>query len=103
MEIPYQNHRSYGLHTYIRNHSLSKNERLSTNIKVVLYVAFIRSVMSYVCPSGSMRWIFTLEDHFGDKQHTTVRTQHVGSLQELTITALTMSLFLASLGTAWRT
>jgi hypothetical protein len=37
--------------TFIRIDSLFKNERLSTNIKLTLHKAPIRSVRSYVCPS----------------------------------------------------
>jgi hypothetical protein len=36
--------------TFIRIFSLLKSERLSTNIKVTLHKAPIRSVMTYACP-----------------------------------------------------
>jgi hypothetical protein len=36
---------------YIRTYSLFKNGRLSTNIKLTLYKALIRSVMTYACPA----------------------------------------------------
>jgi hypothetical protein len=35
--------------TFIRIYSLCKSERLSYNIKVVLYKALISSVMTYAC------------------------------------------------------
>jgi hypothetical protein len=35
------------LRTFIRNYTLSKSERLSTNFKVTLHKAMIRSVMTY--------------------------------------------------------
>jgi hypothetical protein len=37
------------LRTYLRTYSLFKSERLSTNIKLKLYKAPIRSVMTYAC------------------------------------------------------
>jgi hypothetical protein len=39
------------LHTYVRTYSLFKSECLSTNIKLALYNALIRSVMTYACPT----------------------------------------------------
>jgi hypothetical protein len=38
------------LRTYVRAQSLLKNVRLSTNIKLMLYKALIRSVMTFACP-----------------------------------------------------
>jgi hypothetical protein len=35
------------LRTYIRTYSLFKSDRLSTNIKLTLYKALIRSIMTY--------------------------------------------------------
>jgi hypothetical protein len=37
--------------TFIRIHSLLKSECLSANIKVTLYKALIRSLMTYACPA----------------------------------------------------
>jgi hypothetical protein len=37
--------------TFIRVYSLFKSERLSSNIKLTLHKALIRSVMTYACPS----------------------------------------------------
>jgi hypothetical protein len=37
--------------TYIRTYSLFKSRHLSTNIKLTLYKALIRSVMTYACPT----------------------------------------------------
>jgi hypothetical protein len=43
--------RSQGLQNiYIRLYSLFKSERLSTNVKLTLHKALIRSVMAYACP-----------------------------------------------------
>jgi hypothetical protein len=39
------------LRTYIRTYSLFKSQRLSTNIKLTLDKALIRSVMTYACPT----------------------------------------------------
>jgi hypothetical protein len=47
------------LHTYVRTYSLFKSWRLSTNVKLMLYKALIRSVMTYACPPGSMRRTLT--------------------------------------------
>jgi hypothetical protein len=38
------------LHTNLRSYSLFKSERSSTNIKLTLYNALIKSVMTYACP-----------------------------------------------------
>jgi hypothetical protein len=45
--------------TYLRAYSLFKSEHLSTNIKLTLYKALIRSVMSYVYPT----WEYAAEAH----------------------------------------
>jgi hypothetical protein len=37
--------------TFIRLYSLFKSEQLSTNIKVTLHKALIRSVTTYACPA----------------------------------------------------
>jgi hypothetical protein len=37
--------------TFIRIYSLFKNERLSTNIKLTIHKALIRSIMTYACPA----------------------------------------------------
>jgi hypothetical protein len=39
------------LHMYLRTYSLFKSGCLSTNIKLMLYEAPIRSVMTYACPT----------------------------------------------------
>jgi hypothetical protein len=41
--------------TLIRIYSLFKSERLSTNIKLTLYKALIRNIMTYSCPKGSFQ------------------------------------------------
>jgi hypothetical protein len=45
--------------TFIRIYPLFKSERLSTNIKLTLHKAFIRSAATYACPA----WEFAAETH----------------------------------------
>jgi hypothetical protein len=45
--------------TFIRIYSLFKSERLSTNIKLILHNALIRSIMTYTCPA----WEFAADSH----------------------------------------
>jgi hypothetical protein len=40
--------------TFIRMYSLLKSERSSTNIKLTLHKALIRSVMAYACPTWEL-------------------------------------------------
>jgi hypothetical protein len=40
--------------TFIRIYSLLKSERLSSNIKLTLHKALIRSVMAYACPTWEL-------------------------------------------------
>jgi hypothetical protein len=47
------------LRTSLRTNSLLKSERLSTNTKLVLYKALIRSLMTYVCPT----WEYAADAH----------------------------------------
>jgi hypothetical protein len=47
------------LHTYIRTHSLFKRGSLNINIKLMLYRALIRSVITYACPT----WEYEVDDH----------------------------------------
>jgi hypothetical protein len=47
------------LRTYVRTYSLCKCGRLSTNIKLTLYKALIRSVITYVDPPANMRRTLT--------------------------------------------
>jgi hypothetical protein len=39
------------LGTYIRTYSLFKSKQLSANVKLILYRALIRSIMTYACPT----------------------------------------------------
>jgi hypothetical protein len=41
---------SKAFRTFLRVYSLQKIERLSTNIKLTIHKAFIKSVMTYACP-----------------------------------------------------
>jgi hypothetical protein len=43
--------------TLLRIYSLFRSERLSTNIKLVLHIAFINSILTYVCPA----WEFSVD------------------------------------------
>jgi hypothetical protein len=45
--------------TFIREYSIFETERLSTNIKLTLHNALIRSVMTYACPA----WEFAADIH----------------------------------------
>jgi hypothetical protein len=45
--------------TFIRIYSLFRSELLSTNIKLALHEALIRSAMTYACPT----WKFVAETH----------------------------------------
>jgi hypothetical protein len=45
--------------TFIRIYSLLKSERLSTNIKLNLHKAVIRTIMTYACPA----WEFAADNH----------------------------------------
>jgi hypothetical protein len=44
---------------FIRTYSLFKSEDLSANIKLTLYKALIRSIMTYASPPGNLRQIPT--------------------------------------------
>jgi hypothetical protein len=39
------------LGTYIRTYSIFKSKQLSANIKLIMYRALIRSIMTYFCPT----------------------------------------------------
>jgi hypothetical protein len=47
------------LHTYIRTYSLLKRVGLNINIKLMLYKASIRLVMTYSCPT----WEYEVDAH----------------------------------------
>jgi hypothetical protein len=51
--------------TFIRVYFLFKTEILSSNIKLILYKAPIRSVMTYACPA----WEFAADTHLIKLQH----------------------------------
>jgi hypothetical protein len=50
-ETPYRKHCNQSLAYYIGTHSLFKSGSLSTNIKLTLYKALIRSLTIYACPT----------------------------------------------------
>jgi hypothetical protein len=47
------------LGTYIRTYSILRNKHLSANIKLIVYRALIRSIMTYACPI----WEFAADTH----------------------------------------
>jgi hypothetical protein len=54
------------LRMYLRTYSVFKSERLSTIIKLTLYKALIRSVMTYACPT----WEYAMDAHLLNLQRT---------------------------------
>jgi hypothetical protein len=65
--------------TFITIYSLFKSERLSANIKLTLYKALFRSVMTYAC----LAWEFAAESHLLKLQrpphHWQFSEAHIGS------------------------
>jgi hypothetical protein len=59
METPYRKTSAKALGTYIRIYYLFRIECLSTNIKLILYKALIRSIMVYACPT----WEYAMDAH----------------------------------------
>jgi hypothetical protein len=53
------------LGTYIRTYSIFKSKRLNVNVKLIVYRALIRSIMTYACPT----WEFAADTHFMKMQH----------------------------------
>jgi hypothetical protein len=47
------------LGTYIRTYSIFKSKHLNANIKLIMYRALIRSIITYVCPT----WEFAADTH----------------------------------------
>jgi hypothetical protein len=50
--------------TFIEIYSVFKCERLSTNLKLTLHKALIRSIITYACPT----WEFAADNHLGRLQ-----------------------------------
>jgi hypothetical protein len=65
MEIAYKMIEDKAFRTFIRIYSLFKSERLSTNIKLTLLKALIKSIMTYACPA----WDFVTDNHLQKLQH----------------------------------
>jgi hypothetical protein len=59
--------------TFIKIYSLFKSERLSTNIKLALHKALIRSIMTYACPA----WEFAADNHLLKLQHPQNKILHI--------------------------
>jgi hypothetical protein len=69
------------LRTYVRTYSLFKRVRLSTNIKLTLYKALIRSVMTYACPI----WEYAAGTHLWKLQRLQNRVlRAIGNLDRCT-------------------
>jgi hypothetical protein len=67
--------------TLIRLYSLFKSERLSTNIKLTLHKALIRSLLTSACPT----WEFVTETHLLKLQHLQNKVFHtIGNLPRCT-------------------
>jgi hypothetical protein len=56
--------------TFIRLYSLFKSDRLSTNSKLTLHKALIRSIMTYACPA----WEFAADTHLMKLQNKVLCT-----------------------------
>jgi hypothetical protein len=64
------------MRTYVRTYSLFKSGCLSTNSKLTLYKALIRSVMTYACPT----WEYAADAHLLKFQRLQIRAlslQHI--------------------------
>jgi hypothetical protein len=69
------------LRTYIRIYSLFKSGPLSKNIKLMLYKALIRSVMTYACPT----WEYAADAHLMKLQRLQNRVlRAIGNLHRCT-------------------
>jgi hypothetical protein len=58
--------------TFVRVYSLCRSERLSSNIKLTLHKALIRSVMIYACPT----WEFVADILLMKLQHLQNKFPH---------------------------
>jgi hypothetical protein len=56
------------LGTYIRTYSIFKSKHLSSHIKLIVYRALIRSIMTYACPT----WEFAADTHLMKLQRLTL-------------------------------
>jgi hypothetical protein len=69
------------LGTYIRTHSIFKCKHLSANIKLIVYRALIKSIMTYACPT----WEFAEDTHLIKLQHLQNRVlRAIGNLDRHT-------------------
>jgi hypothetical protein len=69
------------LGTYIRTYSIFKSKHLNANIKLIMYRALIRSIMTYSCPI----WEFTADTHLMKLQRLQNRVlRAIGNLDRRT-------------------
>jgi hypothetical protein len=69
------------LGTYIRTYSIFKSKHLNPNIKLIVYRALIRSIMTYVCPT----WEFAADTHLMKLQRLQNRVlRGIGNLDRRT-------------------
>jgi hypothetical protein len=69
------------LGTYIRTYSIFKSKHLSAHIKLIMYRALIRSIMTYACPT----WEFAADTHLMKLQRLQNRVLRViGNLDRST-------------------
>jgi hypothetical protein len=70
------------LGTYIRTYSLFKSKRLTANIKLIVYRALIRSILTYACPT----WEFVADTHLWKLQRLQNRVlRAIGDLDRRTL------------------
>jgi hypothetical protein len=69
------------LGTYIRTYSIFKSKHLNANIKLIVYRALIRSIMTYACPT----WEFAADTHLMKLQRLQNRVlRAIGNLDSRT-------------------
>jgi hypothetical protein len=69
------------LGTYIRTYFIFKTKHLNANIKLIMYRALIRSIMTYACPT----WEFAADTHLMKLQRLQNRVlQAIGNLDRRT-------------------
>jgi hypothetical protein len=70
------------LGTYIRTYSIFKSKHLRAHIKLIVYRALIKSIMTYACPT----WEFAADTHLMTLQHLQNRVlRAIGNLDRRTL------------------